>query len=128
MDLRKSHNVKLKKKSYVKIDGSNDELSTEEDVLQEESTETNQEEPVVRQSTRDWRCPDYYREWANVADNFNEPSTVEEALSSPDREKWKVAMNTEFECLSSNKVWELVPLPKNGKVIRSLSVKLGNMD
>ena len=28
-------------------------------------------------------------------------------------------MNTEFESLSSNTVWELVPLPKDGKVISS---------
>ena len=101
----------------MKIDCSNDELSTEEDVVQEETTETNQEEePIVCRSTRDRRCPDYYGEWANVADDFNEPSTVEEALSSSDREKWKVAINTEFESLSTNKVWELVPLPKDGKV------------
>ena len=28
-------------------------------------------------------------------------------------------MNTEFQSLSSNTVWELVPLPKDGKVISS---------
>ena len=59
MDLR-SHKARLRK-HHVKIDSLSDELSAKEDVLQVESTETNQEvEPVVRQSTRDRRCPDYY--------------------------------------------------------------------
>lgn len=46
-----------------------------------------------------------------------ESVTVEEALSSVDKEKWKSAMEAEFRSLQSNKVWELVETPKDACVV-----------
>ena len=51
----------------------------------------------------------------NVAD-VCEPTTVEEALTGPDKDKWKNAMDAEYESITSNNVWDLVELPKDGKV------------
>lgn len=57
-----------------------------------------------------------------------EPLTLEEALSCSVKENWREAMQTEFKSLCVNKVWDLVPSPKDCKVINSkwvLKCKLG---
>ncbi|CAI7882235.1 unnamed protein product [Closterium sp. NIES-53] len=41
-----------------------------------------------------------------------EPATVEEALSGPQKEEWKAAMDAEFNSLIENGTWELVELPE----------------
>ena len=46
-----------------------------------------------------------------------EPVTVKEAMSSPEREKWKYAMEKEIKSIKANEVWELVELPKGKKTI-----------
>ncbi|KAG8489820.1 hypothetical protein CXB51_017861 [Gossypium anomalum] len=43
-----------------------------------------------------------------------EPSTIEEALSTPE---WRSAAEDEYDALVRNSTWELVPLPLNRKVI-----------
>lgn len=48
----------------------------------------------------------------------NDPGTMKEALTSPDAEKWKLAINEELENLKRNKTWELVPRPKNRKIVK----------
>ena len=52
----------------------------------------------------------------NVAD-VCEQTTVEEALTGTDKDKWKNAMDAEYESITSNNVWDLVELPKDGKVV-----------
>nr|GFB15324.1 retrotransposon protein, putative, Ty1-copia subclass [Tanacetum cinerariifolium] len=39
--------------------------------------------------------------------------------SAPEFEKWLVAMNAEIESMYDNKVWRLVVLPSNAKVVKS---------
>ncbi|CAI7874525.1 unnamed protein product [Closterium sp. NIES-53] len=41
-----------------------------------------------------------------------EPAIVEEALSGPQKEEWKAAMDAEFNSLIENGTWELVELPE----------------
>lgn len=48
---------------------------------------------------------------------INEPSSLESALASADKEKWIDAMNDEYASLMQNGTWELVKLPNNRKVI-----------
>ncbi|CAI7780432.1 unnamed protein product [Closterium sp. NIES-54] len=48
-----------------------------------------------------------------------EPATVEEALSGPQKEEWKAAMDAEFNSLIENETWELVELPKGRRPISS---------
>ncbi|KAG8504080.1 hypothetical protein CXB51_002404 [Gossypium anomalum] len=47
------------------------------------------------------------------ADDF-EPRTVEDAIAHPE---WKLAVQAEFDALSANSTWTLVPLPPGRKVI-----------
>lgn len=45
-----------------------------------------------------------------------DPETVKEALSRPDSDQWRKAINTEFQFLEENDAWDLVEAP-NDKVI-----------
>ena len=47
----------------------------------------------------------------------NLPSCYQEAMKSPESHKWKAAMSEEMESLRQSHTWELVPLPKGGKLI-----------
>ncbi|GJR98627.1 retrovirus-related pol polyprotein from transposon TNT 1-94 [Tanacetum coccineum] len=46
-----------------------------------------------------------------------EPTNYFEAISSPECDKWVVAMKEEVESLHKNETWELVKLPKEKRVI-----------
>ena len=50
---------------------------------------------------------------------MNDPSSLEEALSSPEEGEWQYAMKKEIDSLHSNDVWDLVELPKGRKVVGS---------
>lgn len=46
-----------------------------------------------------------------------EPRTYREAMNSEDSEKWKFAMDDEFNSLKKNSTWDLVQLPSNYNII-----------
>src|SRR5436189_5573544 len=48
-----------------------------------------------------------------------EPMTYKQALSLPNANKWKAAMQEEFESMWTNQVWDLVDLPARRKNIRN---------
>ncbi|GJX68170.1 retrotransposon protein, putative, ty1-copia subclass [Tanacetum coccineum] len=50
--------------------------------------------------------------------DLNEPANYKAALSDPEFEKWLVAMNEEMQSMNDNKVWKLVVLPPNAKVVK----------
>lgn len=52
------------------------------------------------------------------ASKKNDPETLEEALTSTDSEKWKVAMGEELENLERNGTWNIVPRPNGRKVVK----------
>ncbi|GKE32935.1 retrotransposon protein, putative, ty1-copia subclass, partial [Tanacetum coccineum] len=62
--------------------------------------------------------------------DLNEPANYKAALSDPEFEKWLVAMNAEMKSMYDNKVWRLVVLPSNAKVVKSKWIykKKTNMD
>ena len=65
----------------------------------------------VRRSARHHRQPGEWwkansSEQANIA--LSEPQTYQQAVSSPEREKWLEAINAEYESLNDNGTWELV--------------------
>lgn len=45
------------------------------------------------------------------------PTNFKEALSSPEYEKWKQAMDEEMSVLEENKTWELQELPPGHRTI-----------
>ena len=87
------------------------------------------EEPVNQRPVRERRAPDMYGEWVNLTFDKSEPSSVSEAMASPNREKWRSAMEGEVKSLLENEVWDLVKLPKGRKTVGSKWVfkeKTGN--
>ncbi|KAJ0179561.1 hypothetical protein K1T71_005273 [Dendrolimus kikuchii] len=48
---------------------------------------------------------------------FSDPLTVEEALSGPDAQHWREAMDEEYKSLMENNTWELTKLPPNKKAM-----------
>ena len=73
-----------------------------------------------RKSTREVKRPDYYGAQVYAAAELqSEPESVEEALFSAEKEKWKAAMQKEMESIYSNDVWDLVELPKDCKTVGS---------
>ena len=54
-----------------------------------------------------------------VSEVLNEPTSMTEALASPDKVKWKEAMENKIESLHKNDVWDLVMLPKGRKAVGS---------
>ncbi|KAL7372982.1 hypothetical protein ABVT39_025155 [Epinephelus coioides] len=54
--------------------------------------------------------------YANVC-CVTEPSTLKEALMSPNAKEWQEAADLEYESLLENETWDLVDLPKDHKAI-----------
>ncbi|CAK6974377.1 Retrovirus-related Pol polyprotein from transposon TNT 1-94 [Scomber scombrus] len=50
-----------------------------------------------------------------------EPSTLKEALMSPNAKEWQEAADSEYESLLENETWDLLDLPKDRKAIGSRS-------
>ena len=67
---------------------------------------------------REKHFPDYFgRSGANLVAKM-EPCTVDEALSSPEKDCWLDAMK-EMNSLEESDVWELVELPAGRKPVGS---------
>ena len=73
-----------------------------------------------RKSTREVRRPDYYGAQVYMATKLQkDPESVEEALFSAEKKKWKAAMQKEMDSIYSNDVWDLVELPKDCQPVGS---------
>jgi hypothetical protein len=46
-----------------------------------------------------------------------EPQSINEALKSPEKDEWKIAMNREYDSLMLNETWDIVSLPPGRKAI-----------
>ena len=72
----------------------------------------------LRRSTRTRSAPEWYGNpvlEVMLLDN-DEPTNYEEAMMSPDSDKWLEAMKSE---IGSNKVWTLVDLPDDRQAIEN---------
>ncbi|KAK1630810.1 hypothetical protein QYE76_005125 [Lolium multiflorum] len=75
-----------------------------------------------RRSTREHTTPDWYDPCLNVMivdNNDEDPATYEEAMMSPDSNKWQEAMKSEMGSMYDNKVWTLVDLPDSRKAVEN---------
>lgn len=89
------------------------ELSSDNDVA--EDTET-----TACQSSRERGPPNHLGQWITVAsEGVAEPTTVHEALSSPDVDQWHEARQREMDSLHKQDVWKLIELPEGRKTIGS---------
>nr|GEZ84350.1 retrotransposon protein, putative, Ty1-copia subclass [Tanacetum cinerariifolium] len=59
---------------------------------------------------------------------LNEPANYKAALSDPEFKKWLVPMNAKMQSMYDNKVWRLVVLPPNAKVVKSKWIYKKKMD
>ena len=106
----------------VELDLLNDSEMFSEDTedKQEETPTDSIARPTLRRSGRERRPPDYYGVEANTVNMLqNEPACIDDVLQSPKKDKWINAMEQEMKSLKENKVWELVELPKDQKIIGS---------
>ena len=94
--------------------------NVDEDTETTQPTIEEQPEPVLRRSARERQPPDFYGARVNIASEvLNEPTSMTEALASPERAKWMDAMDKEMDSLHINDVWDLVKLPKDRKAVGS---------
>jgi hypothetical protein len=104
----------------TEIELSNGE--TDETIENSATPETEvEDEPPLRQSTREKRPAELYGVWLNATQTVNcpEPATAEEALVSPEKKMWIEAMNKDMTSLEANNVYDLVELPKDRKMVGS---------
>ena len=94
-----------------------DHLDTSTDSTPDESSSS---QPTVRRSTLQKKTTDYFGWEANLAGSYvQEPHTVEEVLSTPEKAHWVKAMEKEMKSLQENEVWDLVELPRGRKPVGS---------
>ena len=94
--------------------------------IREEANDDDHETSVVvatepRRSTRTRTTPDWYGPVMSVmlVDNTDDPETYEEAMMSPDSNKWQEAMKSEIGSMYENQVWTLVDLPDGRKAVEN---------
>ncbi|KAK8983773.1 hypothetical protein V6N11_009559 [Hibiscus sabdariffa] len=94
-----------------------------EEISQEvEENSTDLETQSLWRSTRERHEPERYGFLVTTHGDVllvdqDEPRTYQEAVSSPDSEKWLEAMRSEMESMSDNQVWTLVEPPEGVKPI-----------
>ena len=102
--------IEVENQPLVEIEREN--ISSDDDENSREATET-------RRSPRIRKAPDQYGKWVHIAHRLDDPLTVKEALSSPEKREWMKAMESEINSLNANKIWDLAELPCGRKAIGS---------
>ncbi|KAK8569060.1 hypothetical protein V6N12_007592 [Hibiscus sabdariffa] len=87
-----------------------------------EGNSTDLETQPLQRSTRERHEPERYGFLVTthgdvILVDHDEPKTYQEAVSSPDSEKWLEAMRSEMDSMSENQVWTLVEPPEGIKPI-----------
>ena len=72
---------------------------------------------VPRYYLQDRNPPSQHDEWSAHLATVQEPSTYTEAMKSSEKEHWIKAIQEELDSLERNKVWDIVPLPKERKLV-----------
>ncbi|KAK9033664.1 hypothetical protein V6N11_049850 [Hibiscus sabdariffa] len=118
MNSGKGRNIELKEvQQQQDIEPEVEEISRE---VEENSTDL--ETQPLRRSTRERHEPERYGFLVTTHGDVllvdqDEPRTYQEAVSSPDSEKWLEAMRSEMDSMSDNQVWTLVEPPEGVKPI-----------
>lgn len=101
---------------------SDSEYLTEESASSEENENAPQQQgqEETRYPVRMRRAKQFpdYKLYQAVCDE-DEPTTVEEAMAGPDKEKWKQAMFEEYNSFQKNNAWTLVDLPEDKKAVQN---------
>lgn len=118
-DISRSIDVSTEAESHDEAKEANEEKEEQALSDHENSTQSDDESPVIpRRSERTRQRPDFYGVYTcETEDTMREPANVNEALSSPEKEKWVDAMEKEMHSIKANEVWELVKLPEGKKTV-----------
>ncbi|GKC16922.1 zinc finger, CCHC-type containing protein [Tanacetum coccineum] len=119
-------NMVLTKKKILKLFKEEDTHPSLDTILNHEENDQEIDEPQsdinpIRRSTRTRRPTDrlclYVDAEEHELGDLGEPANYKAALLDPESDKWLNAMNVEMQSMKDNKVWELVDLPPNGKLL-----------
>lgn len=53
----------------------------------------------------------------NVAEEINELVSYEQAINSPEKERWKQAVKEEIDSLLKNQTWDLIKRPQGQRLV-----------
>ncbi|KAK9043534.1 hypothetical protein V6N11_071870 [Hibiscus sabdariffa] len=114
----KGRNIELKEVQQQQVI----EPEVEEISQAVEENPTDLETQPLRRSTRECHEPERYGFLVTthgdvILVNQDEPKTYQEAVASPDSEKWLEAMRSEMDSMSEKQVWTLVEPPEGIKPI-----------
>lgn len=126
-----SDNVTQNPKEEVKLEEQDEEelsqLDEDGKLKQEKDDEprdNESEKQEQRRSNRERRKPMRYGiddfgvlALSALGQMISIPNTYEDAIQSPDREKWIEAMKDEINSIEENKTWDLVELPANKNLV-----------
>ena len=131
----------LVEEELTDTDSSMCDTTNEDDGDDGHTFERAAEELTVRRSSRSTKDvpPQRFRETTGmvrissnerilITQEYCEPRTFEEAMSCPDRDLWKRAMEKEIKSLHENATWEIASLPKDRKAVGSKWVFKRKMD
>ncbi|KAK8696482.1 hypothetical protein V6N13_001616 [Hibiscus sabdariffa] len=128
---RDRRNIELEEVQQQQV--TEPEVEQTSEIVEENST--NLETQPLRRSTRERLEPERYgfpvtSHGDVILVDQDEPKTYQEAVSSPDSEKWLEAMRSKMDSMSNNHVWTLVEPPEGIKPIGCKWVfkKKTNMD
>ncbi|KAK8554368.1 hypothetical protein V6N12_031332 [Hibiscus sabdariffa] len=115
---RDRRNIELKEVQQQQV--TEPEVEQTSQVVEENST--NLETQPLRRSSRECHEPERYGFLVTTHGDVilvdqDEPKTYQEAVLSPDSEKWLEAMRSEMDSMSNNQVWTLVEPPEGIKPI-----------
>ncbi|KAK8500265.1 hypothetical protein V6N12_067430 [Hibiscus sabdariffa] len=114
----KGRNIELKEVQQQQV--SEPEVEGISQAIEENPTDL--ETQPLRRSTRERHEPERYGFLITTHGDVilvdqDEPKTYQEAVASPDFEKWLEAMRSEMDSMSENQVWTLVEPPEGIKPI-----------
>lgn len=106
-------------------DSSSDDGSDVEDGSVIADVGANEVPEVRRYPTRVRKQPDALKDFhlylanSDFVSELDDPISLSDALSRNDRDKWKEALNQEYDSCMDNQAWSLVDRPTNRKVLKS---------
>ena len=120
LEVEEEPSVKQTEITHIPDDTSEKTSGMEQAVADESAVSSpTSAESTLRRSTRIRQEPDRYVDNLALTSTEQDPLSVAEAKSSSDSAMWEEAMEREMKSLQQNKVWELVPLPTDRKVVGS---------
>jgi len=103
------------------ISNEDEEFHEPTERIEEVSATERDNESGPRRSSRKWKpvVREGYVSYLAVEETDTDPSTLDEALNSQQRDKWLHAMDQELESLIKNDTWEVTRKPDNAKVLQT---------